>query len=219
MSFWTRRVAPILKLLDGAPDAIPSTRSIFAFDGAAGSAGAYTASVHTDKEWGGRSRATFRVGNPGASGSPLCGVFEGVIDKSSSSVEIAGAGAGRYGFAMLQLKRTDEAMTDCADYDALMLRARSDGRTYALSLRNSVPLAPNLAYQGFLTAEREDGWRDFELPFTSFLATRGGRELGQPRVLDVARFGSISIAVADDHDGPFRIELGAIDAVRDPGQL
>ena len=219
MSFWHRRVSPLLRLLDGSPDPLPATRSIFRFDGARGSAGAYTATVHTDREWGGRSRATFRVGNPGASGSPTCAVFEGVIDRRPSATPVDGAGAGRFGFAMLQLRRTDDDVTDCADYDALVLNARSDGRLYALSLRNSVPLAPNLAYQGFLAAAAGDGWRDFELPFTSFVATRGGKLLGTPRVLDVARFGSMSIAVADDLDGPFRIELGAIDATRDPTQI
>ena len=112
---------------------------------------------------------------------------------------------GRHGFAMLQL-RTNEDEVGCEEYDALALRASGDGRLYSVSLRNAVPLAPNIAYQGFLARERR-GWRTYELPFTSFAATRGGRLLGQPRVLDVARFSSLSIAVADDLEGPFRLEI------------
>ena len=227
-------------LFNGMPDELPAVRSIARFDGAPG--GAYAATVHTDREWGGRSRATFRVGHPGASGSPVCAVFEGFIDKRPSDVGVAGGDdgeTGRFGFAMLNLRRVDGDVEDCEDYESLVLRANSDGRLYAsrpvsptaarrarrpptarrLSLRNSVPLAPNLAYQGFLTDDGARGWRDFELPFTSFAATRGGRNLDQPRILDIARFGSLSIAVADDLEGPFRIELAAIDATREPGQL
>ena len=210
------------KLFNGRPDELPDTRAIFAFDGSGAAAATYEATVHTDREWGGRSRATFRVGDPGASGSPVCGVFEGFIDRRRSAVGpgVDGDGVtGRFGFAMLQLRRVDDDVTDCEDYDALVLRANSDGRLYAVSLRNSVPLAPNLAYQGFLNASSGDGWRDFELPFTSFVATRGGRNLDQPRILDIARFGSLSVAVADDAEGPFRIELAGIDATREPGQL
>ena len=84
--------------------------------------------------------------------------------------------------------------------------------------RNAVPLAPNIAYQGFLARERR-GWRTYELPFTSFAATRGGRLLGQPRVLDVARFSSLSIAVADDVEGPFRLEIRGVEALREDDGL
>ena len=34
------------------------------------------------------------------------------------------------------------------------MRASGDGRLYSVSLRNAVPLAPNIAYQGFLARER-----------------------------------------------------------------
>lgn len=218
MSSFAQRVASFAKLFNGAPDALPSTRSIFKFDGSRRSAAQYTATVHTDKEWGGRSRATFRVGVGGPSGSGVCGIFEGFIDRRPSDIEVEGV-SGRRGFAMLQLQRSDDDITDCEDFDALEFRANSDGRLYALSLRNSVPLAPNLAYQGYLVADGTKGWQTFELPFTSFVATRGGRLLGTPRILDVARFGSMSIAVADDIDGPFRIEIEAIEATREPGQV
>ena len=50
------------------------------------------------------------------------------------------------GFAMLQLRRADEAEVGCEDYESLALRANGDGRLYAVSLRNSVPLAPNIAH-------------------------------------------------------------------------
>ena len=43
-------------LFNGMPDELPAVRSIARFDGAPG--GAYAATVHTDREWGGRSRAT-----------------------------------------------------------------------------------------------------------------------------------------------------------------
>ena len=80
-------------LFNGMPDELPAVRSIARFDGAPG--GAYAATVHTDREWGGRSRATFRVGDPGASGSPVCAVFEGFIDKRPSDVGVAvGSGEG-----------------------------------------------------------------------------------------------------------------------------
>ncbi|KAK7231335.1 hypothetical protein SO694_000731103 [Aureococcus anophagefferens] len=156
-------------LFNGMPDELPAVRSIARFDGAPG--GAYAATVHTDREWGGRSRATFRVGNPGASGSPVCAVFEGFIDKRPSDA----------------------------------------------SLRNSVPLAPSLAYQGFLTDDGARGWRDFELPFTSF----GDAGRPEPRPAADPRHRALrllSIAVADDLEGPFRIELAAIDATREPGR-
>jgi len=213
-SFWRRRIAPLLKQFDGKPESVPPVRRIFDFDGA--SAATYVASVHTDREWGGRSRATFRVGAAGASGSDVCGVFEGFIDKGVSKVQIKGGG-GRMGFAMLQLRRADEAEVGCEDYESLALRANGDGRLYAVSLRNSVPLAPNIAYQGFLAGDR--GWRTFELPFTSFVATRGGKMLGQPRILDVARFASLSIAIADDVEGPFRLEIRGVEALREGGDV
>ena len=209
-----QRFGRFLRLFDGKPDALPPVKPIFTFDG---SSTAYSASVHTDREWGGRSRATFRVGNAGASGSGVCGVFEGYIDKSPSMVPNEAGVTGRHGFAMLQL-RTHEDEVGCEEYDALALRASGDGRLYSVSLRNAVPLAPNIAYQGFLARERR-GWRTYELPFTSFAATRGGRLLGQPRVLDVARFSSLSIAVADDLEGPFRLEIRGVEALREDDGL
>ena len=72
-------------------------------------------------------------------------------------------------------------------------------------------------YQGFLAGDR--GWRTFELPFTSFVATRGGKMLGQPRILDVARFASLSIAIADDVEGPFRLEIRGVEALREGGDV
>ena len=209
-----QRFGRFLRLFDGKPDALPPIKPIFTFDG---SSTAYSASVHTDREWGGRSRATFRVGNAGASGSGVCGVFEGFIDKSPSLVPNEEGVTGRHGFAMLQL-HTNEDEVGCEEYDALALRASGDGRLYSVSLRNAVPLAPNIAYQGFLARERR-GWRTYELPFTSFAATRGGRLLGQPRVLDVARFSSLSIAVADDLEGPFRLEIRGVEALREDDGL
>lgn len=206
-----QRVARFLRLFDGKPDAIPPVKTIFRLDG---SSTAYSASVHTDREWGGRSRATFRVGNAGASGSGVCGVFEGFIDKAPSLVPNAAGVTGRRGFAMLQLKSDDADAGSCEEYDALALRASGDGRLYSVSLRNAVPLAPNIAYQGFLARERR-GWRTYELPFTSFAATLGGRVLDQPRILDVARFSSLSIAVADDLEGPFRLEISGVRALRE----
>ena len=210
-----QRFARFLRLFDGKPDALPPVKPIFQFDGSSNLS--FSASVHTDREWGGRSRATFRVGNAGASGSGVCGVFEGFIDKTPSLVPNEEGVTGRHGFAMLQL-RTHEDEVGCEEYDALALRASGDGRLYSVSLRNAVPLAPNIAYQGFLARERR-GWRTYELPFTSFAATRGGRLLGQPRVLDVARFSSLSIAVADDVEGPFRLEIRSVEALREDDGL
>ena len=131
-----QRFGRFLRLFDGKPDALPPIKPIFTFDG---STAAFSASVHTDREWGGRSRATFRVGNAGASGSGVCGVFEGFIDKSPSMVPNEAGVTGRHGFAMLQL-RTHEDEVGCEEYDALALRASGDGRLYSVSLRNAMVL-------------------------------------------------------------------------------
>ena len=132
-----QRFGRFLRLFDGKPDALPPVKPIFVMDGSSIS---FSASVHTDREWGGRSRATFRVGNAGASGSGVCGVFEGFIDKTPSVVPNEEGVTGRHGFAMLQL-RTHEDEVGCEGYDALAFPTRNVARLLPPHSRSVCTLA------------------------------------------------------------------------------
>ena len=153
-----------------------------------GSNTSFSASVHTDREWGGRSRATFRVGNAGVVGQRRLRRLEGFIDKTPSVVPNEEGVTGRHGFAMLQL-HTNEDEVGCEEYDARAAPGVGDGRLYSVSLRNAVPLAPNIAYQGFLARERR-GWRTYELPFTP------SRRRAAAPARPAARFGRGAVLVA-----------------------
>ena len=168
----------------------------------------FSASVHTDRECGGRSRATFRVGNA-ARRAAVCGVFEGFIDKTPSVVLHEEGVTGRHGFAMLQL-HTNEDEVGC-EYDAPRCGPRATGGCIPCRRAVAVPLAPNIAYQGFLRASGAAG--GLNPLFTSFRGDARRRLLGQPRVLDV-RGSRRSHRRRRRFEGPFRLEIRGVGARR-----
>lgn len=206
MGLWERRVAPFLKLLNGQPDTPPRNRVLFAF--APTLPKPYRVTIQTDASFGGRSSATFRVGKLGPGGG-YGAVFEGEI-RREPNLAWNGHPPARLGFAAVTFDYRGEEMI-CDDFQALTLRARPrDQRTYSVTLRGTAPLAPEVSYQGFVLAKPSATFLNMRCAFEDFVAVKGAHMLHSHRVLDVARFSAVSIAVADQRPGPFRFELEAI---------
>ncbi|KAJ8601171.1 hypothetical protein CTAYLR_009907 [Chrysophaeum taylorii] len=224
-TFWERHVIPFARLFDGHPEKAPTRRVLFAFterhrqwqrDVEATPSRPARAKITTDKGWGGRSWATFRVGRLGPGGG-VGAVFEGETRRSASLLAERPPPTEKLGFAAVTLDLCGDEMI-CDDFEALTIRARPrDHRTYSVTLRGTALLAPDLNYQAFIKTRPSDTFVDLRCSFEHFVGLRGSRILDDNRVLDVPRFSAISIAVADTAtDGPFRFELEVIHANNDP---
>lgn len=213
--FISKRVVPILKLFNGQPDPPPLEEILFDFSKNSGQV--FRAKVHTDSKFGGRSRATFRVGKLGQGGG-FGAVFEGMISNEHSELW-KGNKATRLGFAAVTLEQIDGDEMDCENFQGLHLRIRPrDTRTYGITLRGAAPLAPGLIYQAFVRAQTPipTEFKDIVCDFAKFMPMMGAEILEDDRELEGARFSAISIHPINAAPGPFRIELEFIKAVNDP---
>mgnify|MGYP000306641478 CR=1 FL=1 len=101
---------------------------------------------------------------------------------------------------------------DLAEYDGIRLRVRGDGRTYRLRLRMDSGF-DGVAYQASFPTE-EDTWTTVELPFTSFRPSFRGRAVPNAPALDPGAIRQVGLMIADGEEGPFRLDISAITAVR-----
>lgn len=105
--------------------------------------------------------------------------------------------------------RTDGERCALEGATAVLLRVRGDGKDYRLRLRDDVVYDMPSRQATFATVAGE--WIDVELPLADFeLKWRGEPVEGPP--LDPAAVRSIGLVIADEQEGPFRLELAALRA-------
>lgn len=105
--------------------------------------------------------------------------------------------------------RTDGDRCALDGATAVLLRVRGDGKDYRLRLRDDVVYDMPSRQATFSTVAGE--WIDVELPLADFeLKWRGRPAEGPP--LDPAAVRSIGLVIADEQEGPFRLELAALRA-------
>ena len=166
-------------------------RAIYDFDATATS-GEWTAV--NDGVMGGVSRGQHRI------------TSEGTLE-FSGTVSLENNG----GFASI---RSSPASTDLAGYDGLLIRARGDGKRYALNLQTDVPIAAGSYRVKFETKAGE--WLEIPLRFSDFEATSFGQVIRSVPALNPAKIRSFGLLISDKQEGPFKLEVDWIRAVRFP---
>ncbi len=147
-------------------------------------------------------------------------VNDGVMGgRSSSRMEISSAGTGVFagdlslenngGFASV---RTDLSAYDLSAFDALMLSVRGDGRTYEVRFRTDQRF-DGIAYRAAF-ATTADTWTTVVVPFDTFVATFRGYTPRNAPPLDPGAIRQLGLLIGDKREGPFRLEVERIVAIR-----
>ncbi|MCW8802918.1 MAG: CIA30 family protein [Ignavibacteriaceae bacterium] len=106
------------------------------------------------------------------------------------------------GFASLRSPIDDY---DFSDYEGVMLKVKSDGKTYSLSFRQTKFFSGYNYNQKFNTGK--DNWQLVMLPFKDFKLKYYGREVSNSEQPDKSAIKQVSILISDKQQGPFKIEI------------
>jgi monofunctional biosynthetic peptidoglycan transglycosylase len=147
--------------------------------------------VVNDGVMGGRSSSTLQWTEEGTV------VFQGTV-----SLERGG------GFASA---RAPVPQHDLSAFDGLALRLRGDGQRYKISLYNDAP-PRSVAYRTTFGTE-DAAWQDIRLPFAAFTPSLRGRSVPEAPPFDPSQVQALSLLIADEQAGPFRLEVAWIRAV------
>ena len=169
-------------------------RVIYDFDAPATS-GEWTAV--NDGVMGGVSRGQHRI------------TSEGTLE-FSGTVSLENNG----GFASI---RSRPASTDLAEFDGHLIRARGDGKRYDFNLQTDTPIMAGSYRLKFET--KTDEWREIPLPFSDFQATSFGQVIRSVPALNPAKIRSFGLLISDKQEGPFKLEVDWIRAVRFPAKV
>jgi monofunctional biosynthetic peptidoglycan transglycosylase len=111
------------------------------------------------------------------------------------------------GFASVRSLAVD---LDLRGYRGISLQVRGDGKSYRLTLKLS-PESDGVMYMARFTAEGAK-WRTVQLPFDGFVPTFRGRALNDVPPVDPREIKSIGFMIADRQEGPFKLDIRAIEA-------
>jgi len=87
----------------------------------------------------------------------------------------------------------------------LKVRFRGDGKNYRLRLRTD-DAWEGIAWQAYFQTERHR-WMTASLPFGAFVPVFRGNVIKEAPDLDVSRVKRVGFMIADEQDGPFRLEI------------
>ncbi|MGI5818707.1 MAG: CIA30 family protein [Armatimonadota bacterium] len=99
---------------------------------------------------------------------------------------------------------------DLSEFEGLAVSIRTGDRSFVLTARDE-PGSDTVGYQHPLPVTG-DQWQTVHALFADFEATYHGRVLEDDPGLDIARVRSIGFIIADDREGPFRLEVAWIAA-------
>jgi hypothetical protein len=145
--------------------------------------------VVNDDVMGGMSTSSFRLTNGVA-------VFQGEVSLANNG-----------GFASV---RSLPDRHDLAGGDTFVIRVRGDGRRYKFTARTDRSFDGAIYQIAFSTKSGE--WEEHRLPMKKFVPTFRGRVLSSEPPLDPARVTSVGFLIADQQDGPFRLEIAWVHA-------
>jgi uncharacterized surface protein with fasciclin (FAS1) repeats len=143
--------------------------------------------------------------NDGVMGGVSEGSFERTEDetllfKGNLSLENSG------GFASIRMRLRD---LDLAGAQAIVIKARGDGRTYWMDLRKGRQMGAS-SYRAFFTPSA-DAFSEIAIPISDFdFQTFGRRVAG--RAISPQDIRSVGITLADKKEGPFELEIAYIKA-------
>ncbi|MHC4091523.1 MAG: CIA30 family protein [Planctomycetota bacterium] len=113
------------------------------------------------------------------------------------------------GFASI---RSRGPALDLSKYDSLLVRLRGDGKRYACSVRTDYRILAGDYY--FDVQTRAGRWQEIHLPLGSFQARSFGRPLMAAPPLNTRDIRAIGFIIADKQEGPFKLEIEWVKAVR-----
>ena len=173
--------------------------------------------VSKDSDFGGQSTCTFTqeaVDASSSSASPSGGdetVHCAVVSGNLSTV-LSDSKLKRTGFAGVVYELPSSA-ANIGDHDVLEVLVRSDGRRWAVNVLPDSWVTDDL-YQGFLTGVPAGKWVVAEMPFRELLLTGRGYVKEHQRKFDTHVINAIGFSLADNKDGPFRLEVQYVKARR-----
>jgi len=141
----------------------------------------------------------------GLSSSRLEPTGEGTV-VFTGSVSLANNG----GFASV---RSRPSKRDLHEFAGLTLQVRGDGRRYKINLKDDGQFDGLLYHAAFDTVPGQ--WQTVRLRFEEFVPTFRGRSVRGAGPLDLSRVSSFGLMISDKQSGPFRLELGRIEAFED----
>ncbi|MCO6436418.1 MAG: CIA30 family protein [Phycisphaerae bacterium] len=144
----------------------------------------------------------------GGVSTSTCRVTESGTLQFNGEVSLANNG----GFASI---RTGTSSLDLSSYDEFVLRIRSDGKRYALSVSTDYPIAAG-AYYFNLKADAGE-WREIRVPFHSFQARSFGRRIPGAPPMNTADIRAVGFIISDKQAGPFLLEIDWIKAASRQG--
>ncbi len=112
--------------------------------------------------------------------------------------------------------RTNPAPVDLSGYAGLLMRIKSDGRGYTTSIRTKASRGSwKTPFRAAFKAPANE-WATVFIPFSDFKPTMFGNRMTKnaPR-LDVSDFQSVGFHLYDKKDGPFKLEVDWIKAVKE----
>jgi hypothetical protein len=148
--------------------------------------------VVNDDVMGGISASRFQLTTNGTA------IFRGDVSLQNSG-----------GFASV---RSSPASYDLAGCDALVLRARGDGKRYKFTVRLDASFDGPIYQCAFATKPGE--WEEHRLPFKQFVPTYRGRVLTGEPPLDPAKVTLVGFLISDQQAGAFQLEIAWIKADR-----
>jgi monofunctional biosynthetic peptidoglycan transglycosylase len=101
--------------------------------------------------------------------------------------------------------RTRPGAFDLSDYDALVVRARGDGKRYKLRLRTTDAFDGVSYEHGFETRAGE--WQEHELALARFRPVFRGRAVPGAPPPDLSEVRTFGLLISDRQEGPFRLEI------------
>ena len=110
------------------------------------------------------------------------------------------------GFASIRMKPTE---LNLSGMEALVVKAKGDGRTYWLELRVANQMAAS-SYRAYLPTTAGE-WKEISVPLADFKLQAFGRELAI-KALDPAAVASVGITLADKKAGAFELEIESVKA-------
>jgi monofunctional biosynthetic peptidoglycan transglycosylase len=143
--------------------------------------------IVNDDVMGGVSTSRFEVFTNGA-------VFSGAVSLENNG-----------GFASV---RSSPVRRNLIGFDAFVIRVRGDGHRYKFTVRTETGFDTPI-YQCAFTTRRGE-WEEHRLPFKDFVPTFRGRVLTDAPPLNPAKVSTVGFLIADNQDGPFRLEITSI---------
>ncbi|GAB5030281.1 nadh:ubiquinone oxidoreductase intermediate-associated protein 30 [Nannochloropsis oceanica] len=180
--------------------------------------------VLTDCSIGGKSKGSFEVLSAGDAAEEEEDVGGGAMTKTERRIPLAvfsgqlstlrpsmDPKVKRTGYSAVKIIMPRALKIE--NYEGLELSVRTDGRNYVTNLEVD-SFFPDELYQGYITGLPAGQWWTIQLPFRDMTLTRLGRLSYIQKELDSTfALESIGFLVADGKPGPFRLEIGGVNAV------